>query len=97
MPKDCINTIKEFSNTFSLKYKSIDLGQIVNMGEKNIYVDSSNNYTYDKRVSNRVKATISGNERTRQSAAFSAAANGTKLPIFIILPRLNWIRLQYSI
>jgi hypothetical protein len=35
----------------------------------------------------RVRATTSGNERTRISAAFSATASGIKLPIYMIIPR----------
>ena len=34
-----------------------------------------------------VKASTAGGERTRLSAAFTAAANGYKLPIFAIIPR----------
>jgi hypothetical protein len=49
-------------------------------------VDFSN-YTFAKKGSRRVKATTSGNERTRLSAAFSSTASGLKLPIFLIVPR----------
>lgn len=45
------------------------------------------NYTYSPKGEKRVKATSSGNERTRLSAAFTAVANGTKLPIYTIIPR----------
>ena len=35
----------------------------------------------------RVKATTSGNERTRLSAAYSGTASGRKLPIYMIINR----------
>lgn len=36
-----------------------------------------------------MKSNSSGNERTRISAAFTAVADGTKLPIFALIPRKN--------
>ncbi|RNA04042.1 Pogo transposable element with, partial [Brachionus plicatilis] len=35
----------------------------------------------------RVKVSTSGNERSRMSLAVSSAANGNKLPIYVIIPR----------
>ena len=45
MPKDCINTINEFLNTCSLKYKDVHLGQVVNMDVTSFSVDSPSYYT----------------------------------------------------
>ena len=87
MPKDCLETIKKFLNECEDTLEGIDLGQIVNMDEKSIYLDQPMKTTYAKRGSKRIKATTSGNERTRFSAAYSAAAYGTKLPIFKLLSR----------
>ena len=64
MPKDCIETINEFLNTCSMKFKDVDLVQLINMDETSIYVDSPSNYTYDKKGKNRIPATTSGNQRT---------------------------------
>jgi len=38
-----------------------------------------------------VKANTAGGERVRLSAAFTACANGEKLPVFAIIPRVNEI------
>ena len=57
------------------------------MDESSIYLDSTTNYTYAKKGSRRVKATTTGNERTRISAAYYITASGLKLPIYLILPR----------
>ncbi|CAF1139002.1 unnamed protein product, partial [Brachionus calyciflorus] len=61
--------------------------QIYNMDETAIYLDSPENYTYDVRGTKRVVSTTSGNEHTRLSIAFCASANGTKLPLVILVPR----------
>ena len=50
------------------------------------------NYTYDKLGVKRVKATTSGNERTRVSIAVCAAADGFKLPIVAFVPRVNSLK-----
>jgi hypothetical protein len=44
-------------------------------------------YTYEKIGTRRVRATTAGGERTRLSAAFTACADGQKLPIYIVIPR----------
>lgn len=44
-------------------------------------------YTYSPIGAKRIKAVTAGNERTRISVAFSAIADGTKLPMFAIIPR----------
>jgi hypothetical protein len=59
------------------------------MDESSIYLDSPSSYTFDVNGTRRVKANTTGNEKTRLSAAFSAAADGTKLPVFAIVPRLR--------
>jgi len=57
------------------------------MDESSIYLDAPSAYTYDVKGTKRVKANTTGNEKTRLSAAFSAAADGVKLPVFVIIPR----------
>ncbi len=44
-------------------------------------------YTYEKKGSKNVNATTAGAEKTKISLAFTATANGSKLPILIVLPR----------
>lgn len=44
-------------------------------------------YTYEKTGARRVKASTSGNEKTRVSVAFCAAADGSKLSPIILIPR----------
>jgi len=61
------------------------------MDESSIYLDSPSTYTYDVTGSRRIKATTTGNEKTRLSAAFSAVADGFKLPVFVIIPRVRTI------
>jgi len=58
------------------------------MDETAIYLDCPTNYTYTNIGVKRVKASTAGGERTRVSAAFTAAANGHKLPVFAIIPRV---------
>ncbi len=59
------------------------------MDESSIYLDAPSAYTYDVKGTKRVKANTTGNEKTRLSAAFSAAADGVKLPVFVIIPRVR--------
>ncbi len=66
-------------------------GQVINMDESAIYLDTPSSYTYETFGARRVKATTTGNEKTRLSAAFTAAADGSKLPIFAIVPRVRSI------
>lgn len=61
------------------------------MDESAIYLDAPSSYTYACKGSRRVKATTTGNEKTRLSAAFTASADGCKLPVFAIVPRVTRI------
>ena len=61
--------------------------KIFGFDETSIYLDFPSNYTYEKKGVRRVKATTAGSERTRISAAFTASADGTKLQIYIVIPR----------
>ena len=54
------------------------------MDESSIYLDCPSKCTYATRGSRRVKVDTHGGEMTRMAAAFTAAADGTKLPIFVI-------------
>ncbi|CAF1002537.1 unnamed protein product [Brachionus calyciflorus] len=60
---------------------------VINMDETSIYLDFPSNYTYDSKGARRVKSNTNGCERTKISAAFTATAEGKKLPIFVICPR----------
>jgi len=46
-------------------------------------------YTYENSGSQNVKSTTAGGERVKLSLAFTATANGLKLPILEVLPRKN--------
>ena len=48
---------------------------------------SKASYTYDKIGRRRVKATTAGSEKTKISCAFTASADGVKLPCLILIPR----------
>ncbi|CAF0942461.1 unnamed protein product [Brachionus calyciflorus] len=67
LPQNTIGTIKQFFNDCqNLVNKSgFKPSNIVNMDETTIYLDFPSNYTYALKGSKRVKATTSGNERTR--------------------------------
>ncbi|CAF0916277.1 unnamed protein product [Brachionus calyciflorus] len=86
-PENSVDNIKKFIK------KARDLNtirpndQIYNIDETTIYLDSSENYTYDKKGAKRIVANTSGNERTRISIAIGASATGKKLPIVLIIPR----------
>lgn len=87
MPENTLEIIKKHLNECEQLLTGIDRNQIINMDETAIYLDSASNYSYAVRGSKRIKATTTGNERTKLSAAFTAAASGRKLPIFMIIPR----------
>ena len=70
--------------------------QIINMDESSINLDAPSSYTYDVKGTKRVKANTTGNEKTRLSAAFSAAADGFKLPVFAIIDELLNIESEYK-
>lgn len=91
-----IGLVQEFTRENSLLNVNRDLGSIFNMDETSIYLDFPSPYTYDKRGSKRVKAATSGHEQTRISAAFCASADGTKLPILVLLPRKTPIKVLFS-
>lgn len=75
----CRNIPKYLSNGADLYVRD----SIWNMDETSIYLDCPARYTYAKQGSKRVKIDTHGGEMTRMSAAFTAAADGTKLPIFV--------------
>lgn len=49
-------------------------------------------YTYDKIGTKKAWANNTGNELTKVSAVFGAAASGDKLPLFCLIPRITPIR-----
>jgi transposase-like protein len=76
--KECVNYVT---------VQNYNTNSIINMDETSIYLDFPSNYTYELKGTKKVNAVTTGAERTRLSAAFSAVANGTKLPILLVLPR----------
>ena len=84
LPKDCINSLEEWLDECEKLFTGIDLAKIVNMDETSIFLDFPGKYSYAKKGSRRVKATTTGNERTRISAAFTFAAKfDCKVPLAI--------------
>ena len=79
--------IDAFFHTCNRKLSSVCLDAIYNMDEISIRLDSPLNRTYERIGTKRVAATTTGNEMTRLSVAFCASANGTKLPLLVVLPR----------
>ena len=44
-------------------------------------------YTYEKKGEKRVQSCTSGNNKSRLSASFCASADGSKLPVVVVVPR----------
>ena len=86
MPKDCINSLEEWLDECEKLFTGIDLAKIVNMDETSIYLDFPGKYSYAKKGSRRVKATTTGNERTRISAAvfqqILSSSNPNNIPTY---------------
>lgn len=59
------------------------------MDETSIYLDCPPRYTYAAKGTKRVKVDTHGGEMARMSAAFTASADGSKLPILILVPRAS--------
>ena len=91
LPKDTLDSIRSFFRNCNEAFRNANYNRskILNMDETSIYLDYPSNYTYDQEGKRRILLATTGSERTRLSAAFTAAANGTKLPIFVIVPRAN--------
>jgi len=81
LPSDSEELIKSFIDgcCFQILRNNIASNKIVNMDEASIYLDSFSEYTYDERGKRRVRATTTGNEKTRISVLFSATAAGRKV------------------
>ncbi|RNA08703.1 fukutin isoform X4, partial [Brachionus plicatilis] len=75
LPHNSQAVIKEFIDNCNDLFTNVNRAQIVNMDEIGVYLDIPSNYTYDYRGAKRVKASTSGNERSRMSLAVSSAAN----------------------
>ncbi|CAF0972309.1 unnamed protein product [Brachionus calyciflorus] len=57
------------------------------MDETSIYLDFPSNYTFEEKGTKRIKTITNGAERVRLSAAFSATADGEKLPVYVLVSR----------
>lgn len=53
-------------------------------------------YTYTNKGARRVKAINTGNEKTRLSVIYTASANGDKLPVYALIPRVTPIPVSFS-
>lgn len=71
---------KQYAHTGLSRHRN----RVWNMDETSIYLDCPSHYTYTHKGARRVKIETHGGEMTRMSAAFSAAADGTKGPILVI-------------
>ena len=89
LPTNCGVVIAAFfrSNIEIFRAAKFNRDLLMNMDETSVYVDFPPDCTYEEKGTKRVKAVTSGSERTRLSAAFTATASGTKLPIMILVPR----------
>ncbi|RNA23859.1 Pogo transposable element with [Brachionus plicatilis] len=80
LPKNAINVIKGFFSefqSFTSKFNFVRKS-VFNMDETSIYLDYPSNYTYSVKGSKHVTAITTG-----------ASADGDKLPIFILVPRIT--------
>ncbi|CAF0839337.1 unnamed protein product [Brachionus calyciflorus] len=87
LPSNCAETINTFIDKCQEDNANRPRSHIYNFDETSIYLDSTDNYTYEVRGSKRVKVDTSGNEKTRISIGLCASAHGPKLPLIIIVPR----------
>lgn len=87
LPTNSVDVIRRFIEKSNDVNSKRSLDKIYNFDESTIYLDSPENYTYEKRGTKRVVANTSGNERTRISITICASALGTKLPLVVIVPR----------
>ncbi|CAF0829312.1 unnamed protein product [Brachionus calyciflorus] len=87
LPSNCVETINTFIDKCQEDNANRPRSHIYNFDETSINLDSIDNYTYEVRGSNRVKVDTSGNEKNRISIGLCASADGTKLPLIIIVPR----------
>lgn len=71
------------AKTFGSERRRFYRDRIWNMDETSIYLDCPSKYTYAKQGSKRVKIDTHGGEMVRMSAAFTASADGIKLPILV--------------
>ena len=62
------------------------------MDQTTIYLDLPSNRTYETSGATHVEAVHTGQNRTRVSVAMTAAADGTKLKPFILIPRKRPLR-----
>lgn len=87
LPKDCVKQAKGFikhANNLALKYPP---NTLFALDETSIQVDDPGTRTYDSKGSKQIKAVTAGGEKTKISALFCASADGTKLPVLVLLPR----------
>lgn len=87
LPSNCVETINTFIDKCQEDNANRPRSHIYNFDETSIYLDSTDNYTYEVRGSKRVKVDTSGNEKTRISIGLCASADVTKLPLIIIVSR----------
>ncbi|CAF1027868.1 unnamed protein product [Brachionus calyciflorus] len=91
LPKNTPTVVKQFFSTCQniVNLPTYSSNKVINMDESSVYLDFPSNYTYSTKGARRVKANTTGAERARISAGFTPAADGSKFPIFVIVPRKN--------
>lgn len=93
LPKNARDLALEFIQTAQAVTSRVDLSEIYAMDETGIEVDSPSEQTYEQAGVSRVRATTAGQERSKVHVLFCAAADGTKLPPLILIPRKKHIPL----
>ncbi|RNA05625.1 Pogo transposable element with [Brachionus plicatilis] len=91
LPKDCLNIMFKFYSDLTkiIQDNSCKKGQILNIDESCQYLDAPSQYTYAVKGAKRTVVYTTGAEKTRLSGAWTGAADGKKLPIYLIIPRVN--------
>ncbi|CAF0805017.1 unnamed protein product [Brachionus calyciflorus] len=93
LPSNTITIVKNFFNTCHnvVNKSNFSKVKVINMDDTCIYLDFPSNYTYASKGSKGVKANTTGGERAQISSGFTASADGYKFPIFLIIPRKNYL------
>ncbi len=91
LPENASEIIQAFVNDCKkhVQDKNLHRCNVISMDETSIYLNSPSSYTYITCGDNRVKAVMTGNEKTRVSIAFPATANGPKLNPVVLIPRVH--------
>ena len=94
LPNNVEAIVDKYLETCHESYSVPNFNRITlcNMDQTSIYLDSTNSYTFNPIGDKRIPSITSGNEKTRVSVAFTAAASGNKLKPLILIPRKKPIK-----